>query len=128
MKRSCLPAALAIGFLFLPPNSLCQNDATKAAPEPVYHAGGGVKPPRATYTPDPTYPRKARKPRHEDTVVLQVIVGGDGLPRDVKVARSLSPEFDEAAKDAVMKWRFDPATKEGKPVAVLVNIEITFKR
>jgi protein TonB len=120
--------ALVIAFLVLPPTSPCQDDPTKAAPEPLYHAGGGVKAPRATYTPDPTYPRKARKPRHEDTVVLRVIVGRDGLPRDVKVARSLSPEFDEAAMDAVMKWRFDPATKEGKPVAVLVNIEITFKR
>ncbi len=93
-----------------------------ASPEP------GVKPPRLIYSPDPAYPRKAHKPRHQDTVVLWLIVGGDGLPRDVNVARTLSPEFDEAAMDAVKKWKFDPATKDGKPVAVKINVEIVFKR
>jgi TonB family protein len=93
----------------------------------VFRIGGGVKPPRAIYSPDPEYPRKAHKPRHQDTVVLRLIVGSDGLPHDMKVTRSLSPEFDEEAMDSVKKWKFDPATKDGKPVSVLINVEIIFK-
>jgi TonB family protein len=104
------------------------DTSTKTATEGAYRVGGVVKPPRVTYAPDPTYPKKARKPRHQDIVVLWLVVGRDGLPRDVRVARSLSPEFDEAAMDAVKKWKFDPATKDGKPVPVMINVEITFRR
>ena len=60
--------------------------------------------------------------------IRSLIVGSDGLPRDIRVGRSLSPEFDESAIDAVKKWKFAPATKDGKPVAVEINIEINFKR
>jgi TonB family protein len=55
------------------------------------------------------------------------VVGPGGLPRNIKIARSLSPEFDAAAIDAVKKWKFDPATKDGNPVAVQINVELTFR-
>ena len=56
------------------------------------------------------------------------MVGDDGLPHDIKIVRSLSSEFDAAAMDAVKKWKFDPGTKEGKPVAVQIKVEIHFAR
>jgi len=40
--------------------------------------------------------------------------------------RSLDKDIDQAAVDAVRQWRFDPAKKEGKPVAVRVSVEIRF--
>jgi TonB family protein len=86
-----------------------------------------VKPPRATYSPDPPYPKKAHKPKGQNTVMLRLIVGNDGLPRNTMITRSLSPEFDKAAMDAVQTWKFEPATKDGKPVAVILTVEITFK-
>jgi protein TonB len=58
---------------------------------------------------------------------LWLVVGSDGLPRDVKVSRSLSPEFDEAAIDTVKKWKFAAGTKDGKPVATRLNVEVTFR-
>jgi hypothetical protein len=51
--------ALAIACLILTPIALCQDDSTKAAPEPIYRVGGSVKPPRATYAPDPKFPEKS---------------------------------------------------------------------
>ncbi len=83
--------------------------------------------PRAKYAPDPSYPEDERHARHEGTVVLDVIVGSDGLPRDVEVSRTLSPEFDQAAILAVKNWRFTPATRDGKPIAVGIHVQVAFR-
>ena len=58
----------------------------------------------------PGYPKKERKAHHQGTVILWLVINPDGLPRDIRISRSLSPEFDEAAVDAVKRWRFSPAT------------------
>jgi protein TonB len=58
---------------------------------------------------------------------LDLVVGADGLPREITVARTLSPEFDKAAMEAVRKWTFDPATRDGKPVATAIKVEVAFR-
>jgi periplasmic protein TonB len=88
---------------------------------------GCLTPPKLTYSPDPVYPEKERKSGHEGTVVLSVVVGRDGSPRDVKVSRTLGREFDQAAIDAVESWRFSPGTKNGKPVATRINVQVSFR-
>jgi TonB family protein len=87
---------------------------------------GCITAPHAIYSPDPKYPKKERKARHRGTVVLDLVVDADGLPRDVKVWRQLSPEFDEAAIDAVKTWKFSPATKDSKPIATQIKVEVNF--
>jgi periplasmic protein TonB len=89
-------------------------------------AVGCVTAPRQTYAPEPMYPKKERKARHMGIVILGLVVGSDGLPRDITVSRPLSSDFDAAAIDAVKKWKFSPATKDGKPVAAKVNVEVSF--
>jgi TonB family protein len=59
--------------------------------------------------------------------VLEVIVGEDGCTEGVRVARKISPTLDQLAKETVSSWKFSPATRNGKPVKVLVQIEIKFK-
>jgi periplasmic protein TonB len=93
----------------------------------VYRVGGGVSAPRAIYDPDPEYSEEARKAKHQGTVVLSVIIGPDGRPKDLRVQRSLGMGLDEKAIEAVRKWRFEPAMKNGQPVAVQVNIEVNFR-
>ncbi len=93
----------------------------------VYLVGRGVSAPRAIYDPEPEYSEEGRKARYQGTVLLQVVVGVDGRTRDVRVARSLGMGLDEKALEAVRQWRFDPATQDGQPVAVLVNIEVNFR-
>ena len=87
---------------------------------------GCITAPHATYSPDPKYPKKERKARRSGTIVLDLVVDADGLPRDVKVSHQLSPEFDEAAIDAVKTWKFSPATKDGKPIATQIKVEVNF--
>ena len=92
----------------------------------VFHVGGGVSAPRPIYDPDPDYSEEARKAHWQGTVLLWVVVGPDGKVHDVKVSRSLGLGLDEKAVEAVRIWKFDPARKNGQPVAVEMTIEVNF--
>jgi len=93
----------------------------------VFHVGGGVSAPRPIFSPDPEYSEEARKAKYQGTVVLGLVVGPDGRPRDMKVLRSLGLGLDEKALEAVKNWRFDPAVKDGKPVSVYISVEVDFR-
>jgi len=93
----------------------------------LYRVGGGVSAPRPIYSPDPEYSDEARKAKYQGTVVLWLVVGPDGRPRDIHLARSLGMGLDEKALEAVRTWRFEPARKDGQPVSVQINVEVTFR-
>jgi periplasmic protein TonB len=93
----------------------------------VFRVGGGVSAPRPVFTPDPEYSEEARKAKYQGTCVLWLVVGPDGRPRDIKVARTLGLGLDEKAIEAVKQWKFEPAMKDGKPVAVQINVEVSFR-
>lgn len=93
----------------------------------VFRVGGGVSAPRPIYDPDPEYSEEARKAKFQGTVMLSVIIGPDGRPRDLRVLRSVGMGLDQKALDAVAKWRFAPGTKDNHPVSVLVSIEVAFR-
>src|SRR5207248_4920090 len=90
-----------------------------------YVVGRGVSAPRAIYDPEPEYSEEARKVKHQGVVILSVIVDQQGRARDIHVARSLGMGLDEKAIEAVRKWKFSPGTKDGIPVAVQVNVEVS---
>lgn len=92
----------------------------------VFKVGGGVSGPKPVYAPDPDYSEEARKAKYQGVCVLWLIVGPDGRPRDIRVARTLGLGLDEKAIEAVKTWRFEPGMKDGKPVATMVNVEVTF--
>ena len=83
--------------------------------------------PRAIFKPDPEYSTEARLAKYQGTVVLNLVVDASGTPRQVHVARSLGMGLDEKAVEAVRQWKFEPARKEGKPVAVAVSIQVAFR-
>ena len=93
----------------------------------VFKVGGGVSAPRAIFTPDPDYSEEARKAKYQGTVVLWLVVGPDGHPRDMKVTRSLGMGLDQKALEAVRQWKFEPAMMGGKPVAVQISVEVNFR-
>ena len=92
----------------------------------VFRVGGGVSAPRPIYNPDPEYSEEARKAKYQGVVVLHLIVGPDGRPRDIRVQRNLGMGLDDKAIEAVRTWRFEPAKKDGQPVAVAINVEVNF--
>jgi TonB family protein len=92
----------------------------------VFKVGGGVSAPRVIFQLEPEYTKEARQAKYSGTCVLQLVVGVDGLPRDITVTRSIGLGLDEKAVEAVRRWRFEPAMKDGKPVAVLISIQMAF--
>ena len=93
----------------------------------VFSVGGGVSAPRPLFAPDPDYSEEARKAKYQGTCVLWLVVASDGKPRDIRVARTLGLGLDEKAIAAVKLWRFEPAMKDGKPVAVQISVEVSFR-
>ncbi len=93
----------------------------------VYRVGGGVSAPRAIYSPDPEFSEEARKAKYQGTVVLWLVVGPEGRPHDIRVQRSLGMGLDEKAVEAIGRWKFEPARKDGLAVAVQISVEVTFR-
>jgi TonB family protein len=89
--------------------------------------GPGVTPPKILHTTDPVYSQEARDARVQGTVLLRMILEADGVPGGIHVSRGMGHGLDEKAIEAVRAWKFAPATKDGKPVAVVVNIDIAFR-
>lgn len=76
----------------------------------------------------PVEPPMSRRLGEQGTVRLRVLVRADGTAGDVQVAVSSGhPMLDEAAKSAVRTWRFNPATRNGKPIDKAFQVPITFK-
>jgi TonB family protein len=85
-----------------------------------------VTAPRVIYAPEPEFSEEARKAKFQGTVVLWLIVGREGRTHEVRVYRSLGMGLDEKAIEAIRQWRFEPGRKDGIPVAVQVNVEVSF--
>lgn len=101
--------------------------AQESAPQ-VYTPGNGVTLPSVVKTVHPEYTKEAKEARIQGTVLLDCVVLTDGKVGNVSVTRSLDSKLglDQAAVEAAKQWQFKPGTKDGKPVAVRVAIELTF--
>jgi protein TonB len=86
-----------------------------------------VTAPRPIYDPDPEYSDAARRAKYQGSVLLWLVVAPNGRPRNIRVQRSLGMGLDEKAIEAVSQWRFQPATLNGQPVAVQINVEVSFR-
>lgn len=99
-----------------------------AAPAASTPPGSSPAVPIPGYRITPQYPVAALRAGESGTVVLRVAVGIAGRPGEIDFARSSgSRELDNAARDAVEQWRFEPALRKGKPVASVVEIPIDFE-
>ncbi|MGC4073637.1 MAG: energy transducer TonB [Nibricoccus sp.] len=74
----------------------------------------------------PNYPFEMRRAGLNGEVVLRFVVDPNGDVRDVEVMRSTQREFEAAAQQAVLKWKYKPGRKGGKAVAVRMQIPIVF--
>ena len=59
-------------------------------------------------------------------VTLEAVITTDGMIRDVRVVQSSDPALSKAATDAVVNWKYKPATCDGLPVAVHWTVVIDF--
>ena len=73
------------------------------------------------------YPLEALRNREQGTVILRVLVGTDGSVLGVEIEKSSgSRSLDRAAREAVAKWRFHPATRNGVAHSAWASVPVTF--
>ena len=77
-------------------------------------------------SPDPMYSDSARQAKITGQVILAVAINATGVVDSVRVVRPLEPSLDENAVVAVSKWQFTPATKDGKPVPIQMEVEVGY--
>ena len=99
-----------------------------AAQQPqIYKPGDkGVSSPQVVTEKKPSYTPEAMRAKISGSVEMTAVIGTDGKPADIKVVRSRDAGLDKKAIEALTEWRFKPAMTDGKPVPVLVTIEMSF--
>jgi TonB family protein len=97
-----------------------------ATERPISHVGGNISAPRATYTPEPEFSEEARKAKYGGIAVLNIMVDKDGNVSRISVLRALGMGLDAEAMNRVRTWRFSPAMRGNEPIAVQMNVEVSF--
>jgi TonB family protein len=93
----------------------------------VYKIGDGISPPRAVYQPQPEFSEQARAAHYQGVCTLGMIVENDGTTSHIHVISGLGMGLDEKAIEALRKWRFLPAMKDGAPVRAQIAVELDFQ-
>ncbi len=95
--------------------------------EKIYKVGPGIVPPKLLEKTEPKYTDEAKAAKIQGPVILTIVVGTDQRAHDIKVTKSLDPGLDANAVLAIKAWRFQPGTRNGKPVSVQANVEVNFR-
>lgn len=94
----------------------------------LYRIGGGVSAPVAIFTPEAEFSDEARRAKYQGVCLISLIVDAQGNPQNPRVIRALGMGLDEKALEAVRKYKFKPAMKDGRiPVPVMITIEVNFR-
>jgi periplasmic protein TonB len=120
------------------PSRETQERATNGAQQPMVasrlpeaSAGGAVvraARPRGGYQVRPVYPDSARRAGIQGTTLLRIFIERDGRVSDVTVQRSAGDQsLDQAASEAVRRWRFEPALNSAGPVAMWALVPVEFR-
>ena len=92
-----------------------------------FRPGSGITPPRVLQEVKAEYTDEARRSGITGEVVMEIVVRRDGSVSDVKLLRGLGGGLNDRARQAVRQWRFAPATRQGVPVDVIVEVAVEFK-
>ena len=86
----------------------------------------GVTPAAVLRREQPRYTAEAMREGLVGVVMLDLVIGTDGQPGDVRVARSPHPDLTTLAIACLRQWRFQPAMRDGVPVALRATMEMAF--
>lgn len=87
----------------------------------------GVTAPIPLLTPEAEFSDEARRQKYEGVCMISLIVDTQGNPQAIRVIRALGMGLDEKAVAAVQRYRFKPATKNGRPVPVRITVAVNFR-
>jgi TonB family protein len=88
-----------------------------------------VTPPRAKHMQDAKFSAEARRQKDSKyfAVIVSLVVDANGMPQNVCLKQSAGYGLDAKAAEAVERYRFAPASKEGKPVPVRIYDKVEFR-
>lgn len=133
LRTSCTLALLACALL----TGACQNKpaGTASTPPPPPPPPTGIlshtevdTAPRLVSLPPPRpdYPVDMRRENISGTATVRFIITHDGRVIDVTVIQATHPSFGDAAARAVSKWKYEPAIKDGQPIACYLSVPVVF--
>jgi protein TonB len=94
----------------------------------LYHVGGGVSAPVPLNSVEAEFSDEARRAKYQGVCLISLIVDAQGNPQNPRVVRALGLGLDEKALEAVRKYKFKPAYKQGVgPVPVMITVEVNFR-
>jgi outer membrane biosynthesis protein TonB len=104
-----------------------------------YHVGDGVTAPRLVHSEEPNIPKNMRKANIPGSCLVALTVDTNGIPTDIHIVRSTPDPSDKEMHDVAMdlqnfcieaaqKYRFQPATFQGKPAPVDQKVEISYQK
>lgn len=131
MSRSRVASLLALSVAIVAVATLSAATslpmvAAQAQTEQVSKPGDGISLPVVMKEVKPEYPRDVLPEKIQGSVWLRCVVLANGKVGDIEITRSLHPRLDREAGRAATQWEFKPGTKDGKPVAVEITLEMTF--
>lgn len=106
--------------------------AVLAKPVSTFHSelpsaeSPGIQKPTLKKQATPVYPEKAKRAGITGTVLLEIVILPEGVAGDINVAYAPHPDLIEPSIVCVRKWRFEPARKDGAPLAVTATVEVSF--
>ncbi len=104
----------------------CGDGSEENGEQPVIIVPGILKP-GVLHRVNPVYPEMARRAGRQGNVIVEAVIDTSGEVRDVRVlSRPLGFGLEESALNAVRQWRFSPATRNGKAVAVYFQLTVNF--
>jgi len=89
--------------------------------------GGDIQEPEKIVHVNPEYPELARRARLEGFVILQATIDKQGNVVDIEILRGLGLGLDTSAQDAVSQWKYTPTFYNGRPVDVILTVNVVFQ-
>lgn len=93
----------------------------------VLQVGGNVTAPKVLNSIDPSSNQYAQKFGVAGLAMFRTVVDAQGKPTEIAIARPIGFGLDEKAIDAIKASHFQPATQDGKPVPVVIDMVVTFR-
>jgi len=111
-----------------PPSDAPPSDTAPVASAPTGPVGAPAQDLKVKSRIEPTYPPSSRRAGEEGTVRLRILVDERGQPREVEVMKGSGfARLDQAAIDAVRKWRFVAASNGSQTITAWTQVAITFR-
>lgn len=95
-------------------------------PQAPVRVGGSIREPVKLKNVPPVYPQIAIAARVEGLVIIEAVIGTDGIVREARILRGV-PLLNQAALDAVKQWRYTPTTLNNVPVPVIMTVTVQFQ-